>query len=343
MIDEAKCTFIAGSGGDGKVSFHREKYVDRGGPDGGNGGTGGSIFLLTDPNIHTLRFFSGKPKIKAKDGEPGGKDKRHGKNSPDTTIHVPVGTVLYDADTGEQIVDLYRPNFRYCLLRGGKGGRGNWEFRTATNQAPDTAEPGQEGKSVHVQIRLKILAQVGLVGLPNAGKSTLLSVLTRARPKIAGYPFTTLEPNLGVLKTPTGTNLVIADIPGLIEGASDGKGLGTQFLKHIERCKIIVYVLYPTDTELSMNAEQLYRSLVKQLQQVKQELKNFSSTLLDKPSLHVLNKIDLLDPQIVDEIQKRFAADDINLIPLSAATHAGLDNVMRQIEAVYEKFSEEDR
>lgn len=325
MIDEAQFSVKAGDGGDGRVSFRREKFVPRGGPDGGDGGLGGSIFLETDSNLNTLRFYAGKDRFMAEDGQPGGRAKKHGKNSDDLVLKVPVGTLVLDAKTSRVLADLDRPGERFCPARGGRGGRGNWYFRSSTNTAPRQAEEGEKGEQKELLLKLKVLAQIGLVGLPNAGKSTLLSVLTEAKPKIANYPFTTLSPNLGVMKTPDrGDGLVIVDIPGLIEGASQGKGLGIRFLKHIERCRLIIYVLFPEDHNLELTGQKLARRLWEQKQKVRNELKAFNPHLLEVPSLVAINKKDLLSERQVRAIKAYFKAKKQTILLVSAVTKENL-------------------
>ena len=337
MIDEARFTAIAGNGGDGKVSFRREKYVPRGGPDGGNGGDGGSIYVRTDPNVNTLLYFSGKPEIQADHGQPGGKTKKHGKNAADVTINIPVGTVIHDASTDEVLADLDQPHKTFCLVRGGKGGRGNTEFKSATHQTPTEAEAGTPGDTRDIRLTLRILAQVGLTGFPNAGKSTLLSVLTNANPKIANYPFTTLYPNLGVLQGQNDRSLIIADIPGLIEGASTEKGLGTRFLKHIERCEVLVYVLYPEDHALDTRAEDLAQGLLDQKRKLIHELKEFNASLLAIPAITVVNKVDLLTDEQLNVVLDAFKDKNETILPISAATGEQLEEFTHLLFTAYRK------
>ncbi|MCE9627897.1 MAG: GTPase ObgE, partial [Candidatus Eisenbacteria bacterium] len=235
LIDIAKIHCQAGRGGGGCVSFRREKYVPKGGPDGGDGGKGGDIWLEVDPHVRTLLDCRERPHYKAVPGRPGSGNNSTGRNGDDLVIHVPAGTVVKDAETGEIVADLVRAGDRFCAAKGGRGGRGNARFASPTHQAPRRADPGEEGTERTVELELKLIADVGLVGLPNAGKSTLLSRISRARPKIADYPFTTLEPNLGIVALEDHRTFVVADLPGLIEGAHQGKGLGLQFLRHVER------------------------------------------------------------------------------------------------------------
>ena len=312
MIDEVEFIVKAGDGGNGRVSFRREKYVPKGGPDGGDGGRGGSIYLVSSPHFNTLRWFAGKAQITAPSGGNGGSRKSSGANGTDIMLQVPLGTLVY-AD-GQLLADLAQPDQRLCLAQGGQGGRGNTRFKSATNQTPRTAEPGQEGDARRIRLELKLLAHVGLIGLPNAGKSTLLSVLTAARPKVANYPFTTISPNLGVMDLPDKSDsLIIADIPGIIEGASQGKGLGIKFLKHIERCRVLVYLLAPD----------LSQDLDRQFHQLQNELKVFNPKLLELPSLTVINKLDLLQDDQLKTLRVRFKT----AVFISAATHKNLDQL----------------
>jgi len=309
MIDFAKITVTAGNGGAGKVAWRQDKFVRKGGPDGGNGGRGGSVWLEVDPDLNTLKNFQFQKKFRAESGQMGGKAKRTGRGGEDLVIKVPVGTVV------NKTIDLVKPGEKICVARGGSGGRGNWVFRSPTNTTPKTAEPGGPGETKTLTLELKLLADVGLIGLPNAGKSTLLSVLTKARPKIADYPFTTLEPNLGVMD-----DLVIADIPGLIEGASRGKGLGIEFLRHVERCRVLVHVLDGSKYNVYKGYD-FYNDYLS----VRNELGQYSSKLLEKPEIIVLNKIDL-----VPKLPKL----KLKYIPISAASHKNLDRLKRMIQLV---------
>lgn len=299
MIDYAKIVVTAGNGGRGKVGWRQDKFVRKGGPDGGNGGDGGSVYLEVDPNLNTLKNFQFQKKFSAAPGQMGGDNRRTGRGGEDLIIKVPVGTVV----NGK--IDLINPGQKISVAQGGRGGRGNWAFRSPTLTTPKFADPGGPGESKTLVLELKLLADVGLIGLPNAGKSTLLSVLTRATPKIADYPFTTLEPNLGVM---TRCDLVIADIPGLIEGASQGKGLGIEFLRHVERCRVLVHLLAVTSKNLQADYDQ-----------VRNELGQYSPKLLKKPEIIVLNKIDLLPSKKIPRFKQS--------ISISAATHQGLDKL----------------
>jgi len=331
MIDEADFFVKAGNGGDGRVSFHHSKHKPRGGPDGGDGGDGGSVYLLTDPNPNTLRFFSGKDRFEAENGEMGKKDKKHGRDGEDITIKIPAGTVVYQIkkNSWKLLFDLDKPGVKVLLAEGGRGGRGNWQFRSSTNQTPRQAEPGQSGQKKQIHLELRFLAQVGLVGLPNAGKSTLLSVLTRAKPEIANYPFTTLSPNLGVIEFQDGASLVMADIPGLIEGASMGKGLGFRFLKHIQRCQLLIYVLFPDQGMLG--SAKIGQMLFDQLAQVQKEIKAFKEKLIGLPSLIIINKKDLLTAEQTRGIAKFFKKKGQNILLVSAATKENLDLLKKSL------------
>jgi len=332
MIDEARFKIKAGHGGSGRVSFRREKYVPKGGPDGGDGGKGGSVYIKADANLNTLRFYAGKDRFEAKDGVMGGGSKEHGKDAKDIVLTVPVGTIVYDIKTKQQLVDLDKPDMQFCLAKGGEGGRGNWHFRSSTNTTPRFAEKGTLGEKKKIQLKLKVLAHIGLVGFPNAGKSTLLSVLTSAKPEIANYPFTTLSPNLGVVKTADKDGLIIADIPGLIEGASEGKGLGTRFLKHIERCKLLVYMLYPEDDNLELHGEKFARALWKQKQKLKQELEIFNPKLLKLPSLTVVNKKDLFNEKQTQTVENFFKTKKEDVTIISAVIKENLETLTHQLQ-----------
>ncbi len=283
FIDEATITVRSGDGGRGCVSFRREKYVPRGGPDGGNGGNGGSVLLRVSPNLSTLLDFRYRKIFKAKRGQHGMGKNMYGRNAPDLVIPVPAGTVVHDGDTGEQLADLTKKGDMLLAARGGRGGRGNASFATSTNQAPDTAQPGIPGEERRLRLTLKLIAQIGLVGLPNAGKSTLLSRISRARPKVADYPFTTLSPVLGVVLH-NEEEIVVADLPGLIEGAHRGAGLGDRFLKHAERTEGLVHVL-----DAARPAEEIAEAY----RVVRKEMEKFRPELVARPTLLAFNKMDI--------------------------------------------------
>jgi len=286
FIDEARIYVKAGDGGNGCVSFRREKYVPRGGPDGGDGGDGGDVVFVVDTNLNTLVKFKYRQHFRAERGKHGRGACKHGRNGEDVVVSVPPGTVVRDADTGEVLADLSEPEDRVVIARGGRGGRGNARFATPTRQAPRRADRGFSGEERNIHLELKLLADVGLVGFPNAGKSTFLSRVSSAHPKIADYPFTTLQPNLGIVEYGDMKTLVMADIPGIIEGAHEGKGLGLRFLRHIERTKVLLFLIECT----SGNPVEDYEKLV-------DELARFSGRLLEKPRLVALTKIDLLPPE----------------------------------------------
>ncbi len=283
FIDYAKIHVIAGQGGSGCLSFHREKYAPKGGPDGGDGGRGGSIILIGNKQLRTLQDYSYRREYRAKRGQHGRGSNQHGKGAPNIELEVPLGTIVRDEQTKEVIADIVRHGQRVAVARGGRGGRGNARFATPSHQSPREWEVGQPGQERWIELELKLIADIGLVGLPNAGKSTLLSRISAARPKIAAYPFTTLEPNLGIVKYHDFINFVVADIPGLIEGAHEGKGLGHQFLRHIERTRALAYVIDLQDE----NPRQTLNTLQK-------ELKEYSAALAQKPYMIVLTKLDTL-------------------------------------------------
>jgi len=286
LVDLATIRVESGAGGNGCVSFRREKYVPKGGPDGGNGGRGGDVILRVDAHVRTLLDCRERPQYRAERGGAGSGNNRSGKDGENLVVHVPPGTVVKDADSGELIADLVEPDTEWVAARGGKGGRGNATFATPTNQAPRRADPGEPGQTVNLVLELKLIADVGLVGLPNAGKSTMLARLSRARPRIAAYPFTTLEPHLGIVELDPERRFVMADLPGLIEGAHLGKGLGLDFLRHVERSRALVMV---ADASSETPADDLRLVLG--------ELERYSPALLERPRLVILSKADLLPPE----------------------------------------------
>ncbi len=329
FVDRVRIYVRSGRGGNGCVSFRREKYIPYGGPDGGNGGKGGDVYLRANPNITTLYDFTRKPHYKAEDGQHGKGKNMHGKNGKDLYIEVPCGTVVYKIDENGnklQIADLVSPGDSVIVAKGGRGGRGNAEFKSSTNRAPRIAELGQPGEYVILELELKLIADVGIIGLPNAGKSTLLSVMTSARPKIADYPFTTLSPNLGVCDY-HGFRFVLADIPGLIEGAHMGKGLGTEFLRHIERTKVLLHLI---DIGVNNDAKQIYKNY----KVVMRELEKYSPTLVDKPMIIALNKIDLLPKEkvksIVSQIVKK-VKNKYPVVPISAIKKQNIEILVKEI------------
>lgn len=334
--DSAKIFIKSGNGGDGHVSFRRELYVAAGGPDGGDGGRGGSIIFEVDKGLNTLAEFRHVRKYAAKNGEPGGKRKCHGKDAPDLIIKVPEGTVIKDFDSGKVISDMSGENRREVILRGGRGGLGNMNFATATMQVPKFAKPGQPGKELYVKLELKVIADVGLVGFPNAGKSTLLSRVSNAKPKIADYHFTTLNPYLGVVDVVDGKGFVMADIPGLIEGASKGAGLGHDFLRHIERTKILVHVVDAASIE--------GRDPVEAIKIMQKELSDYSHELTKKPCIIAANKIDLNygDDSVIKKLRAEFSPD-IKVYAISGATGEGIKELLYGIMEILDTLDRETK
>ena len=325
FVDTARITVRAGNGGNGAVAFHREKYVANGGPDGGDGGRGGSIVLVTDRNLSTLMDFRYKRKYVAENGADGSGARRTGKDGKDLVIRVPEGTVIRDAETHQIIQDMSGCE-RYVLARGGRGGWGNQHFATPTRQAPRFAKAGLPGQSRDVVLELKLLADVGLVGFPNVGKSTLLSVVSKAHPKIANYHFTTLMPNLGVVYVDEGVSFVMADIPGIIEGASEGAGLGHDFLRHIDRCRLLVHLVDASGSE--------GRDPVEDFEAICAELKEYSPELASRPMIVCGNKTDLLfDQEGADALKEHVEGLGLPYFSLSAATHQGVKPLIQAIAA----------
>ncbi len=319
FIDEAKIYVKAGDGGAGCVSFRREKFVPKGGPDGGDGGHGGSVIFVADENKNTLLDFAGRHHWIADRGMHGMGAKCFGKSGEDLIIQVPVGTLVFDADNNNLIADLDKGEKRIVIAQGGKGGLGNWHFRSATNQAPRYAQKGTEGAARNLKLELKLIADVGLVGMPNAGKSTLLRTVSHARPKVADYPFTTLEPQLGIADLVGDRRMVIADIPGLIEGAQHGAGLGHAFLKHIERTKVIVHLLdlYPSD---GSNPADNYHT-------IRKELEAFSDVLAKKDEIIAANKLDLaIDDEAIDKLRAELPGKEIHAI--SGVSKQGIEKML---------------
>jgi GTPase len=319
FVDYVTITVRSGKGGAGATTFRRAKYEPKGGPSGGDGGHGGSVFLEADPNLYTLLDLRYNRHHFAEKGQPGQRDMKTGKSGEDIVLRVPAGTIARDGASGDLVGEVLAPGDRLLLAKGGRGGLGNVHFKSATNQAPRYAQPGEPEEEREVTLELKLLADVGLVGFPNAGKSTLISALSAARPKVADYPFTTLEPNLGMVYLGEYRSFVMADIPGLIEGASEGKGLGTRFLKHIERNAVLLFVL-PLDGD---EPGEQYRTLLA-------ELEAFNPELLDKPRVVALSKSDLLPPGMADDFVQdatRGLPGDVEVVAVSAVARRGLDRL----------------
>ena len=331
FIDEAKIHVIAGKGGNGCVAFRREKFVPRGGPSGGDGGDGGDVTMESSVNMNTLLKFRYNRLFRAGRGRHGEGSNRHGKNGEDITVTVPVGTVVYDADTGEKLWDFDAPDQKYVAAKGGRGGRGNARFATSVHQAPRNAEPGEEPGERQLRLELKLLADVGLVGFPNVGKSTLISRLSAARPRIADYPFTTLEPCLGVVCVNNDHTFVMADIPGLISGAHLGRGLGIRFLKHVERTRLLLHLI---DT-----AEVTDRNPVEDYHVIMEELKNFSPVVAAKPMLLVASRIDVVGSNMRLVALREFCRDNsLELVEISSVTGEGLEKLKHQVWARLEQM-----
>ena len=318
FIDIATIWLHAGKGGDGAVSFHREKFVAAGGPDGGDGGRGGDIIFVADDHLSTLMDFRYKRKYVAPEGSKGGASLCHGKNAENLVIKVPLGTVIKDAESGLVIADL-SDHTPVTIAKGGRGGYGNAHFATPTRQIPKFAKPGMPGEDLQVTLELKLIADVGLIGFPNVGKSTLISTISAAKPKIANYHFTTLVPTLGVVSVGEGASFVCADIPGLIEGASEGVGLGHDFLRHVERCRLLLHVVDVSGCE--------GRDPKADFEQINHELAGFSAELADRPQIVLGNKCDIASPEQVEEFKQYVEAKGLTFLPISAATRQGVDNL----------------
>lgn len=335
FADRAKITIRSGKGGDGHVSFRREKYVANGGPDGGDGGRGGDLIFEVDPGINTLNEFRHVRKYFAGDGESGGKRRCHGADGEDKIVKVPAGTIVREAQTGQVITDMSYENNREVVLKGGNGGKGNQHFATPTMQVPKYAQPGKPGIELEVILELKVIADVGLVGFPNVGKSTLLSRVTNAQPKIANYHFTTLNPILGVVDLGEGAGFVMADIPGLIEGASEGIGLGHEFLKHIERTKVIIHVVDAAGTE--------GRDPIADIHAINQELESFNPELLKKPQVIAANKIDAIyegNNEIIEKLKETFEPSGIKVFPISAVSRQGVRELMFYVKSLLDEMDD---
>jgi GTPase len=326
FIDEVKIRVKAGDGGNGCLAFRREKYVPRGGPSGGDGGRGGDVVLVASEHHNTLLHFRYNPEHAAERGRHGEGSNRTGRDGESIELQVPVGTVVYDAETGDQLVDFTTPGQTFVVARGGRGGRGNARFATSTHQTPTEHEPGRPGDEVNLRFELKLLADAGLVGFPNAGKSTLISRISAAKPKIADYPFTTLEPNLGVVSFEGDRTFVVADIPGLIEGAHLGHGLGIQFLRHVERTRVLVHLVDVSESS--------GRDPVEDFHIIRRELANFSEELASKPMIVVASKIDVAqDAARIEAVESLARAEGLPYFAISAVTGQGLGELVRAIAA----------
>jgi len=335
FTDYVKILIKAGDGGDGAITFRREKYVAAGGPDGGDGGNGGSIYFQVDPNANTLIDFRFNKKYKAENGENGSGGNCYGKKGEDLYINVPIGTIIKDSQTGKVVADLSKEGQVELVLKGGHGGKGNSHFATATRQAPRFAQGGEKGEEKEVILELKLLADVGLLGFPNVGKSTFLSVVTAAKPKIANYHFTTINPNLGVVKTKTGNSFVIADIPGIIEGASEGVGLGIQFLRHVERTRLLLHVIDVSGLEGRNPVEDFYT--------INEELKKYSEKLANRKQIIVANKIDVMqDESLLNELEKLAQKQNIELFKISGVTGEGIDKLISRVEQALKELPHEE-
>lgn len=331
FIDSAKIRVKAGDGGDGVTAFRREKFVPRGGPSGGDGGKGGDVWLEADESLNTLLHFRYNPEHKAERGRNGEGSNKHGRNGADVIVKVPVGTQVFDAETGELLFDFTRHGQRFLAAKGGRGGFGNAHFATPTRQAPRFHTRGQPGEEKILRLELKLLADVGLVGFPNAGKSTLISVISAAKPKIADYPFTTLEPHLGVVNLGDFRTFVVADIPGLIEGASKGAGLGDRFLRHVERTKVLLHLV-----DVSSD-----RDPVKDYEIINRELANYSQDLAQKPQIVVATKIDAIsDPQKIERLREKATEEGRKFYAISAVANQGLKELL---EGVWEELEKQNK
>ena len=335
FTDYVKIIAKAGNGGNGAISFRREKYVAAGGPDGGDGGKGGDIYFEVDPDSNTLIDFRYNKKFKAENGKNGEGAHKFGKSGEDLYIKVPIGTIIRDAKTNKVLADLSHEGQKELILAGGRGGKGNSHFATSTRQAPRFAQDGEKGEEKELILELKLLADVGLIGFPNVGKSTFLSMTTSATPKIADYHFTTLEPNLGVVKTEYGDSFVIADIPGIIEGASEGTGLGLQFLRHIERTRLLLHVIDVSGSE--------GRNPVQDFNTINEELKKYSEKLSQRKQIIVANKVDILqDESLYKELEKTAKEHNMEIFKISAATGEGIPELLKHVSDVLKTLPKED-
>lgn len=331
FVDEAEIVVRSGKGGDGMVHFHREKFINRGGPDGGDGGKGGDVLIQVSEHMNTLLEFRHKNKFFAEDGKNGGTNNKSGRSAPDLIIHVPIGTMVFNGGNKDLLSDLTLPGQQYLVVKGGRGGRGNAHFANSRKQAPRIAEKGEPGTEMKLRLELKLIADIGIVGMPNAGKSSFLAAVTNAKPKIADYPFTTLVPNLGVSRLDEETTLVLADIPGLIEGAHSGMGIGDTFLKHIQRTRVLIHVI-----------NGLSEDPFADFSQINGELALFDPELSKKPQIVVLNKIDL--PDVLEKwpsVKKVFSKYKISITEISTVTHNNLEKILWQAKKILEDLPKE--
>ena len=331
FIDKAKVKVISGRGGNGCVAWRREKFVDKGGPAGGDGGRGGDVYFVADENMSTLLDFTYKSLFRAQDGENGRSKNCHGQGGDDVYLKVPVGVIIRDLKTGKVIADLNEHQKTVLVAKGGRGGRGNARFATAQKRSPQFCEPGEAPVERELELELKLIADVGLLGMPNAGKSSFISLVSSARPKIADYPFTTLTPNLGVVKKPDGDGFVVADIPGLIEGASEGIGLGYEFLRHIQRCRFFIHIV-------DMSLDDPILNYLK----INKELEKYDNELLKRHQVLVLNKKDIVDEQRIDELKKEFEKHDKDIFVISAATSDGVKELLNHLFKLVDELERHD-
>jgi GTPase len=335
FLDRARIVVKAGDGGNGVTAFRREKFVPRGGPSGGDGGRGGSVYMESTDQLNTLLQFRFNPETRAGRGSHGEGSNRHGRDGEDASIMVPVGTIVTDSETGELVHDFSQVGERICIAKGGRGGRGNAQFATSTNRAPRYHEDGRPGAVRALNLELKLIADVGLVGLPNVGKSTLISRISAARPKIADYPFTTLEPNLGVVSIDEDRTIVVADIPGLIEGAHEGTGLGLEFLRHVERTKLLLHVVDMSSTG---------RDPVEDFLTIARELEFYKSNLLDKPQAVAASKMDAVDdPERVERLRRFCEERGLEMFEISAVTGSGISRLVNELGARVERIQRESQ
>lgn len=334
FVDRAKIHIKGGNGGNGAVSFYRAKYITNGGPDGGDGGKGGDVIFVADDSMNTLLDFRYKRMFKASPGGDGGKRNCTGADGEDAVIKVPVGTVIREAITNKIMADMAQNGEKKVIIKGGKGGKGNQHFATPTRQAPRYAERGRTSKEYDVILELKLIADVGLIGFPNVGKSTILSMVTNANPKIANYHFTTLSPNLGVVRSRWGEDFVMADIPGLIEGASEGIGLGHEFLRHVERTKVFIHVVDGAALEGT--------DPVENIEKIKEELEKYKEGLSERPTVIAVNKMDIPEAkENYEKIKAKYESDTVKVFPVSAATNTGLDDMLKAVSDVLKAYPED--